>query len=134
MADRFAKMQQDAEKEVAELKKLETDMAKSLEAKRSCMENLHENEIAMAEFELLEDDANVFKMIGPVLVKQDLAEAKETVKGRLDYVKAEIARKDKHEEDLQSKIQKKTEALVKRQQEMQQLYSKMTGAAALAAK
>jgi len=127
-------MQQDAEKEVGELKKLETDMAKSLEAKRSYMENLHENEIAMAEFELLEDDANVFKMIGPVLVKQDLEEAKQTVKGRLDYVKAEIERRDKNEEDLQSKIQKKTEALVKRQQEMQQLYSKMTGAAAVSAK
>jgi len=126
--DVFGKMQHDTEKEVAELKKLESDMAKSLEGKRSCMESQHENEMAMKEFELLEEDANVFKMIGPVLVKKDLVEAKHDVKSRLDYIKNEISRRDKLEEDLQSKIQKKTEGLVKRQQEMQQLYAKMAGA------
>jgi len=126
--DVFGKMQQDTEKEVAELKKLEGELAKSLEGKRSCMESQHENEMAMKEFELLEEDANVFKMIGPVLVKQDLPEAKQNVKSRLDYIKDEIKRRDKMEEDLQSKIQKKTEGLVKRQQEMQQLYAKMAAA------
>ena len=94
------------------------------------MESLHENEMALKEFQLLEDDANVFKMIGPVLVKQDTKEAQENVKRRLNYYKEEIERKDKYEEDLQSKIQKKTEGLVKRQQEMQQLYTKMNAMAA----
>merc|ERR1712142_70486 len=126
--DVFGKMQQDTEKEVAELKKLEGELAKSLEGKRSCMESQHENEMAMKEFELLEEDANVYKMIGPVLVKQDLPDAKQNVKSRLDYIKDEIKRRDKLEEDLQSKIQKKTEGLVKRQQEMQQLYAKMAAA------
>merc|ERR1712168_1290592 len=128
--DKFSKMQSDVEKEVGELKKLESELAKSLEGKRSYMESLHENEMALKEFQLLEDDANVFKMIGPVLVKQDSREAQENVKRRLNYYKEEIERKDKYEEDLQSKIQKKTEGLVKRQQEMQQLYTKMTAMAA----
>ena len=97
---------------------------------RSYMESLHENEMALKEFQLLEDDTNVFKMIGPVLVKQDAKEALENVKRRLEYFKGEIERKDKYEEDLQSQIQKKTEGLVKRQQEMQQLYSKMNAMAA----
>jgi len=123
-------MQQDVEAEVGELKKLESELAKSLEGKRSYMESLHENEMALKEFQLLEDDANVFKMIGPVLVKQDTKEAQDNVNRRLNYYKEEIERKDKYEEDLQSKIQKKTEGLVKRQQEMQQLYSKMNAMAA----
>lgn len=44
----------------------------------------------LQELELLEDDANVYKLIGPVLVKQDLAEAKANVNKRLDYITAEL--------------------------------------------
>ena len=51
------------------------------------MESLHENEMALKEFQMLEEDANVFKMIGPVLVKQDSKEAQENVKRRLEYFK-----------------------------------------------
>jgi prefoldin beta subunit len=42
------------------------------------------------ELELLEEDANVFKLIGPVLVKQDLAEAKANVNKRIEYILAEL--------------------------------------------
>lgn len=40
--------------------------------------------------DLLEDDAVVYKMMGPVLVKQDLSEAKLTVSKRLDYINKEV--------------------------------------------
>jgi len=46
--------------------------------------------LAMQELEFLDDDANVFKLIGPVLVKQDLAEAKANVNKRLEYITAEL--------------------------------------------
>lgn len=46
--------------------------------------------IGWQELELLEDDANVFKLIGPVLVKQDLAEAKANVNKRIEYITAEL--------------------------------------------
>lgn len=46
--------------------------------------------LSLQELELLEDDANVFKLIGPVLVKQDLAEAKANVNKRLEYITAEL--------------------------------------------
>jgi prefoldin beta subunit len=38
----------------------------------------------------LKEDANVYKLIGPVLVKQDLAEAKANVKKRMEYISAEL--------------------------------------------
>ena len=44
----------------------------------------------MKELELLMEDANVFKLIGPVLVKQDLAEARANVRKRIDYISAEL--------------------------------------------
>ena len=38
----------------------------------------------------LDSSSNVYKMIGPVLVKQDIAEAKEVVQKRIDYISGEV--------------------------------------------
>ncbi|KAL4388335.1 hypothetical protein GQ457_09G021820 [Hibiscus cannabinus] len=40
--------------------------------------------------DLLKEDANVYKLIGPVLVKQDLAEANVNVRKRIEYISAEL--------------------------------------------
>lgn len=42
------------------------------------------------EMDLLDDDAEVFKLIGPVLVKQDVSDAKATVNSRMDLLKREL--------------------------------------------
>lgn len=42
------------------------------------------------ELDLLKEDANVYKLIGPVLVKQDLAEANANVRKRIEYISAEL--------------------------------------------
>ena len=44
----------------------------------------------MQEMERLEEGANVFKMMGPVLVKQDLEESKQNVQKRIDYINGEM--------------------------------------------
>ncbi len=44
----------------------------------------------MQEFEKLEPSNDVYKLIGPVLVKQDQAEAKTNVNTRLDFIKGEM--------------------------------------------
>lgn len=44
----------------------------------------------MQELDLLKEDANVYKLIGPVLVKQDLAEANANVRKRIEYITAEL--------------------------------------------
>ncbi len=50
---------------------------------------LTENNGVKEELNLLESDANVFKLIGPVLVKQDLEEARQNVSKRIDYITGE---------------------------------------------
>lgn len=40
--------------------------------------------------DLLDDDAVVYKMMGPVLVKQEVAEAKQIVSKRLEYITSEM--------------------------------------------
>ena len=42
------------------------------------------------EFSSLADDANVYRLVGPVLLKQDSSEAKGTVDSRLGYIEQEM--------------------------------------------
>ncbi|KAF3488963.1 hypothetical protein F2Q69_00053790, partial [Brassica cretica] len=78
------------------------DMQRDLEAKANDLAKIQkgnrkkytiqlgENELVLKELDLLEDDANVYKLIGPVLVKQDLAEANANVRKRIEYISAEL--------------------------------------------
>lgn len=38
----------------------------------------------------MEDDANIYKLVGPVLLKQDKAEAVMNVDKRLEYIQSEM--------------------------------------------
>ena len=44
----------------------------------------------LKEFENLDGDAVVYKLVGPVLIKQELSEGKETVEKRLVYCEGEL--------------------------------------------
>jgi prefoldin beta subunit len=47
--------------------------------------------IAVQEFAQLTSGNTVYKLIGPVLVKQDQAEAKSNVNTRLDFIRSEMS-------------------------------------------
>jgi prefoldin beta subunit len=51
---------------------------------------LSENNAVKEELGLLETDSNVFKLIGPVLIKQDLEEARQNVSKRIEYITGEL--------------------------------------------
>lgn len=62
----------------------------------------------------MEDDAVVYKAIGPALVKQDPMEAKSNVRKRLEFIKNEADRLDgqlKGLEEKQAKVQQQILAL-----------------------
>jgi len=44
----------------------------------------------LQEMQRLDADSNVYKLIGPVLVKQDQEEAKQNVQKRIDYITTEL--------------------------------------------
>lgn len=54
---------------------------------------------------ILDEDANVYKLVGPVLVKQDPVEAKANVSKRLDFINGELSRLDTQLPLLQDKFQ-----------------------------
>lgn len=42
------------------------------------------------EFDTLDDDANIYKQLGPVLLKQDKTEASMAVSSRLEFIEKEM--------------------------------------------
>ncbi|TYG82971.1 hypothetical protein ES288_D01G131600v1 [Gossypium darwinii] len=99
-------LQRDLENRANDLSKLQKDIAKNRQVRKKYTIQLGENEL---ELDLLNEDANVYKLICPVLVKQDLAEANANVRSDLmDPFKI-----------LEEKQHSKREAILKVQQRIQ---------------
>ncbi|XP_043845715.1 prefoldin subunit 6-like [Dromiciops gliroides] len=110
MAEVFQKKLQG---ELEKYQQLQKDLSKSMSSRQKLEAQLTENNIVKEELALLDGSNVVFKLLGPVLVKQELGEAQATVGKRLDYITAEI------KGDLEKQSEKQHEALAQLQQEFQ---------------
>ncbi|CAO2656239.1 Nn.00g050420.m01.CDS01 [Neocucurbitaria sp. VM-36] len=91
---------------------LQGDLSTAIEARQKLESQQQENTTVKKEFDLLDDNANIYKQIGPVLLKQDKTEAVMAVNGRLEFIDKEIKRFEKQIEDIQDKSEKiKTEII-----------------------
>ncbi|CAL5412481.1 unnamed protein product [Camellia sinensis] len=104
-------LQRELESKGNDLSKLQKDIAKNHQVRKKYTIQLGENELVLKELNLLNEDANVYKLIGPVLVKQDLAEANANVRKRIDYISAELKRLDATLQDLEEKQNSKKDAM-----------------------
>ena len=111
-------IQRKLETDVTEIKKIEAEYTKVYSAKQSLVENKSENEMVLAEFNLMSADASVYKLVGPVLAKQDVGESKTNVEKRIEYITKEIERMDKLEQDFQSKVEERRANIQKLQEDM----------------
>jgi len=75
-----------------------------IEQKQKLDSQLNEINMAKEEVDLLEDDAVIYKLIGPLMVQQDLKEVKETIDGRLKYLGDKIGY---FEKELKAKLEGK---------------------------
>ncbi|XP_057536544.1 prefoldin subunit 6 [Amaranthus tricolor] len=112
-------LQRDLETKAEDLRKLQKDIAKNHEIRKKYTVQLGENELVLKELDLLNEDANVYKLIGPVLVKQDLAEANANVRKRIEYISAELKRLDATLQEMEEKQNSKKEGILKIQQKIQ---------------
>ncbi|XP_060904855.1 prefoldin subunit 6 [Labrus mixtus] len=106
----------------AELEKytgMQKDVSKSMSARQKLETQLTDNNIVKEELDLLDGTNTVYKLIGPVLVKQDLDEAKATVTKRLEYINGEIQRYEAILKDMEKKSEQHRELLSSLQQEYQ---------------
>ncbi|KAG9285406.1 hypothetical protein G9A89_010881 [Geosiphon pyriformis] len=104
-----------------EFQKVQKDLSNAIEARQRLDSQLQENEIVEKEFNALQDDSNIYKLIGPVLVKEEKAEAVLNVSKRLEYIRNEIKRVETQLTDLTKKSELKKQEVVKLQSEYQQI-------------
>ncbi|KAH8727271.1 Prefoldin [Phaeosphaeriaceae sp. PMI808] len=84
---------------------LQGELSTTVEARQRLESQQQENTTVKKEFDILDDDANIYKQIGPVLLKQDKTEALMSVNGRLDFIDKEIKRIEKQIKDIQGKAE-----------------------------
>jgi len=67
----------------------ETELHANIEARKTFTQQATENEMVLEELKSLEEGASVYKLIGPMLAKQDVVEATSNVTKRLEFINAE---------------------------------------------
>ncbi|CAL8306331.1 unnamed protein product [Arctogadus glacialis] len=118
-------LQKKLQSELEKYKQMQKDVSKSMSVRQKLEAQLTENNIVKEELDLMESSNTVYKLIGPVLVKQDLEEAKATVAKRLEYINGEIQRYEALLKEMEKKSEQHREVLSSLQQE----YQKATGRA-----
>ena len=101
------------------------EYTKVFNARQTLIEKKSENEMVLSEFNLMDADANVYKLVGPILAKQELVEAKGNVEKRIEFITKEIDRMDKLETDFNSKIEEKKKNIGKIQEDFKRVAMQM---------
>ncbi|XP_063289358.1 prefoldin subunit 6 [Pelobates fuscus] len=117
-------LQEKLQAEVTKYQQLQKDISSSMATRQKLEAQLTENNIVNEELALLDDSNTIYKLIGPVLVKQDREEAKSTVTKRLQYINGEIKRHETLMKDMEQRSEQHRATLTKLQQEYQRAQGK----------
>jgi len=95
--------------------KLQTqyDLLRQLTAQKS------ENESVKKDFESLEENGVIWKLVGPVMVKQDREEAKANVDKRIEFIAGDVTKAEEAIKLLEDEFETKRAELMKIQEEAQ---------------
>ncbi|KAI5790643.1 Prefoldin [Peziza echinospora] len=113
-----ARQLQDA---TADYQDIQKDLSAIIEARQRLDSQLQENQNVQKEFTTLPSTANIYKLIGPALIKQDKAEAEMNVKKRLEYITSEIVRIETQLRTLEDKSEAKKVEIIQLQTQLQAL-------------
>jgi len=108
------------EKEITALRAIQKELSVIGNNRSQYLTQLHENEIVQKELGILEDGAGVYKLVGPVLVQQDLQEARSNVAKRVEYISKELERLTRQYKELNEKAEVKKARLQALQEATQQ--------------
>lgn len=95
------------------------DFSKLVQQRQRLEGQLNENKCVLDELNILGPENKVYKLYGPVLVKQDLEESRQNVGKRMEYIKKELKRNNDTLETIEKKQEKQRETLHKLQQQYQ---------------
>ena len=114
-------LQKQFQESAESLQAVQKEYSKTLADRQTLDSQLNENRQVKEELDITTDGVSVFKLIGPVLIKQDLEEAKGNVEKRIDYISGELKRKDAQLADLDKKQDDSKEKMQEVQMQMQKL-------------
>lgn len=109
-----------------DFQRLQSDLSNAVESRQRLDAQLSENELVKKEFALLTPKNRVFKLVGPVLVPQDLGEAKTNIETRLDFIRGEIKRVEAQLKEIEGKQEEKKIELVEIQTALQNMQAPVT--------
>lgn len=102
-------------------KALQQEMQTFIHTRTQLMQQITETELVKEELGRLDEDAVVYKLIGPAMIKQDLMEANTNVAKRLEYIQGEVKRITNKLADLEGRSKEQQQLILKlRAQEQQQ--------------
>eukprot|EP00775_Hariotina_reticulata_P010901 gene10901-11055_t len=104
-------------------KGLQQEVQTLSQTRQQLMQQISESEAVKEELDLLDEDATVYKLIGPAMIKQDLVEAKTNVSKRLEYIQAEMKRITDRISTLDGKGKDQQALIMKLQAKQQQAVS-----------
>ena len=113
VAKRYEEVVQEINDNRAQMQ-VQYDLLRALTAQKS------ENESVKKDFDSLEQDATIWKLVGPVMVKQDREDAKTNVDKRIEFIAADIAKAEVEIKRLEEIFETKRNELLKLQEQEQQ--------------
>ncbi|GAB9468450.1 hypothetical protein Gpo141_00005766 [Globisporangium polare] len=88
----MAAVKDQVDAEMARYRVLQEEVQVLATQRQQYAQQANENTMVKKELDLLGDDAKVYKLIGPVLLKQDVNEAKANVNKRLEFINNELGK------------------------------------------
>ncbi|CAD6899244.1 unnamed protein product [Tilletia controversa] len=98
---------------------LQTELQKQVEIRQRLDAQLSENDQVKKEFAKLTPENQVYKLIGPALVKQEQAEAKANVDKRIEFINNEVTRVEDKLKELSKNMEAKRNEIVELQSKAQ---------------
>ncbi|KAI2466960.1 Prefoldin beta-like protein [Annulohypoxylon bovei var. microspora] len=99
--------------------KLQQELQTAVQSQQKLEAQKQENSNVQKEFERLKDGENIYKLVGPVLLKQEKVEAESTVNGRLEFISKELERTEDQIKEIQDKVEKKKGEIIQAQSGLQ---------------
>lgn len=117
----MAQLQQEHEKKRHALQATSSKLEKLGQSIQEYSRQKLENDMVLHELNLLSEDSNVYKKIGPCLIKQDMFEATSNVQKRIDYIMEELERLEKQKTVYDKEHKETTQQLQKIQMQVQRI-------------
>ena len=91
--------------ELSEFRSLQESVQKLRGSQQQLMQQLNENEMVKSELEKQDENSPVFKLVGPVLMKHELSDAKQTVEKRIEFIQGDLEKTERRIADKENEAQ-----------------------------